>query len=158
MFTLNRLPLIGLGAALAVVGCASPTDETADPIDQTSAALTEEVNPEQATNEETALSAEEREALDAQAQPDEGTTESRSDAIMLGGWGGGFGPWGGGFYRGGGFYGGGLGVGVPFIGTGFYGGVPYGGLYGAGVVPGIGWGGVGFGGGCLYGGCGRMWW
>ncbi len=185
MFTLNRLTTIGVGAGFVLVGCVSPTDETADPmVEQTQGitAETAESPTEQATealdedvsaaqpDDEMAAAFEAAEADPGALAPppaedaDEGVTDSKSDAIIIGPfggfggglWRGGLG-WGGGLWRGGAMFGGvpGFGFGTGFVGPGFV---------GPGFVgPGFGFGRFGFGGvglgGCGPWGCtGGMWW
>lgn len=190
MFTLNRLTTIGVGAGFVLVGCVSPTDETADPTmeqaqditaetaesptEQATEALDENVSAAQ-PDDEMAAAFEAAEADPGALAPppaeevDEGVTDSKSDAIIMGpfggfggglwrgglGWGGGLGGWGGGLWRGGGMWGGvpGFGFGVP--GFGF--GAP--GFVGPGMGFGrLGWGGVGLGGCGAWGCTGGMWW
>lgn len=160
MMTLNRLTLLGLGAGLVVVGCASPVEEAGERIDATTEAISEE--PAAQLDEGAAAATDFGPATspDASASPDEeGQVDSRSDEIIIGGgWGM---PWGG-FYRGGfvgvpvgGVYGYGVPVGYGAYGVypgwgGAWGGFPVG--YGYGVARGWGWRG-GWGCGGLYGGC-----
>jgi hypothetical protein len=140
MFTLNRLSTIGIAAGLVVVGCASPTDETPlEPIDETSAAITAATDEtsEQAPEmivDESALSASDianaMASETALADTEEENIDSKSDAIIMGPFGG-FGGLGFGRVGFGGF-------GVPFGGLGF-GRVGFGGF----GVPGLGFGGFG---------------
>jgi hypothetical protein len=125
MFTLNRVSAIGLGLGLVLVGCASPTDETADDAAEQGQESAEAVTP-QATD----VSADQTQAPD---QQDEGTVDSKGDKIIIGpyggAWGGGWGVpvggfwgapglgWGGGIYRGAGWGWGGA-WGTPGLGWG----------------------------------------
>jgi hypothetical protein len=175
MFTLKRLSMIGLGAGIALVGCASPTDETAiEPTEQTSAGIAEETAvPTEAADEasDPAMPTPEVLAMLSQTDPamlappqadgnavteeeDEGTIGTRKDK-----WGFGFGAPFGGFGLGRGFGFGGFGV--PFGGFGLgrfgWGGGGFGWPGGFGWGGGFGWpGGFGWGGlgGWGLGGCG----